>query len=137
MKVEYRREFNRNTKYKYTKQEAINYILSKKPGTTIRYEELGKIFGLAVTDELELHKLKDTIGRLKPILVEYGCVIKTIVHVGYYILKPKQISGHCYHTYIRKTLNLLQRSDNILRHIDLKELSDIRMNEYNEVSILN
>ena len=137
MKINYRREFELNTKYKYAKQEAIEYIINKGYGATILYEELGKIFSLSVTDELEFHKLKSVINKLKPVLIDYGIVIKTIINVGYYVLKPKQISGYCYHAYIRRTQKLLDKSANILNHVDLDKLSEIRMQEYNEVRELN
>ena len=137
MKVEYIEEFKTNTKYKYSKQEAINYIKEKGYGAVIGYEELGNIFGLSINDELSFHRLKTVVSHLKPILIEHGIVLKTILNVGYYILKPKQISGYCYHTYIRRTQNLLQKSEKILNHVDLSELSDIRLTEHKQVKALN
>ena len=137
MKQNYRYEFENNTKYKYAKQEAMEYIISKGYGATITYSELEKIFGLSIADELQFHKLKTAMSHLKNYLINYGVVLKTIVGIGYYILKPKQISGYCYHTYIRKTEKLLNKSDMILHHLDKSVLSEIRIKEYNEVCTLN
>ena len=77
------------------------------------------------------------MGRIKNFLIEYGYILKSIRGLGYYILKPKQISGYCYHTYIRRTLNLLEKSDKILQHVDTWDLSDLRKQEHQEVQILN
>lgn len=137
MKQTYRVEFQNFNKYKYTKQEAINYIVDKGYGETILFEELGKIFNLSTTYEPDFIKLKQVVGRLKPILIPYGIVLKTIVNVGWYILKPKQISGYCYHAYIRKTEKMLEKSERILSHVDQTKLSNIRIQEHNEVKELN
>ena len=77
------------------------------------------------------------MARVKNILIDYGYVLKTIVNVGYYILKPKQISGYCYHTYMRRTENLLEKSNRILQHTETYRLSTDRKKEYNEVCDLN
>ena len=137
MKQSYRYEYERNTNYKYAKQNTIEYILSKPYGETLSYQELGKLLGYNILDELEFHKLKDMMSHIKNVLIDYGYILKTIIGVGYYILKPKQISGYCYHTYIRKTEKLLDKSERILSHIDQSELSEIRIKEYNEVHKLN
>ena len=137
MKKNYRYEFAKNSTYKYGKQETIEYILSKNYGDTLSYLELGKLLGYNAYDELELHKLKDIMSHLKLILIDYGYILKTVVGIGYYILKPKQVSGYCYHTYIRKTESLLNKSERILNHVDKGELSAIRTQEYTEVVKLN
>jgi len=137
MKQNYKYEYERNSKYKYNKQDAIEYILNKDYGETLSYNELGKLLGYNVNDELELHSLKNQMSKIKNILIDYGYILKTVIGVGYYILKPKQISGYVYHAYIRKTEKILNKSDRILTHVDKSELSAIRTKEYNEVHQLN
>lgn len=77
------------------------------------------------------------MGKIKNILIDYGYVLKNITGVGYYILKQKQISGHCYHTYLKRTENFLDKSKRILMHVSENELSEIRKQEYYSVCELN
>lgn len=126
-----------DSKYKYEIQEAIEYILSFKYGDTIQFEKLAKILKFNIEDETEKRKFKNQMSRIKNFLIEYGYILKSVVGVGYYILKPQHISGYCYHTYIRRTLNLLEKSGKILKHVDTWSISNIRKQEHKQVSLLN
>lgn len=137
MKQSYRYEYEKNSAYKYAKQDTINYILDKSYGETLTYKELGKFFNFNVDNEDDLLYLKFQMRDIKNVLIDYGYVLKTVVGIGYYILKPKQISGYCYHAYIRKTEKLLNKSDRILAHVDKSELSETRTQEHKEVCQLN
>lgn len=137
MKQNFKYEYERETQYKYNKQEVIQYILDKKYGDTLYNQDLAKMFGFNLEDAKENDRFHMQMGKIKNILIDYGYVLKTIIGVGYYILKPKQISGYCYHTYIRKTENLLGKSAKILVHTEISELSEIRKEEYNNICDLN
>lgn len=137
MKPEFRYVGERDSKKKQNIAECVEYILGKKRGDTMSTESLASILGYNIDDELEYKKFKSTMLRVKDFLINYGYVIKSIAGVGYYILKSKQISGYCYHTYILKTERLLEKSDRILTHVDKTELSEIRTEEYNNVNTLN
>lgn len=137
MKLEFRYTGERDSKKKQNIAECIEYVLSKQRGDTIATETLAKILGYNTDDEKEYRKFKSTMLRVKNFLIDYGYVIKSIAGVGYYILKSKQISGYCYHTYILKTERLLEKSDRILTHTDQTELNEVRKEEYKNVNKLN
>lgn len=137
MKSNFRYDSNYETEYKQRIQETIEYILDKDYGKTIEFYVLSKLLHYNIDDEKENKKFKSTMARVKNFLIDYGYVLKSITGVGYYILKPKQISGYCYHTYILRTENLLNKSDRILKHIDSSQLSNIRKEEKQEVTNLN
>lgn len=137
MKQEFRYEGAYNSEYKQRISELIEYILNSEYGTTIEFSKVASILHYNIEDEKELRKFRSTMARVKNILIDYGYVLKTIVNVGYYILKPKQISGYCYHTYMRRTENLLSKSNRILQHTKTYDLSQDRKKEYAEVCDLN
>lgn len=137
MKPQFRYNGEYNSEKKQHMQETIEYILNQDYGTTISLDKMGQLLHYNVNDEKELKKFKSTMARVKNFCIDYGYILKTITNVGYYILKPKQISGYCYHTYIRRLPLLLQKSERILTHIDETELSEIRMKEKDEVIDLN
>ena len=137
MKVNFRYTSEYNSEYSQRKAELVEYILDQQYGATIGFEKCANILHYNIEDEKELKKFKSQMIKIKDILINYGYILKTIVGVGYYILKPKQISGYCYHTYIRRTENLLNKSKRILNHVAQNELSDIRKQEYANVCVLN
>jgi hypothetical protein len=137
MKKNFIYESSYQSEYKQRIQEAIEYILTLKYGDTIPFEKLGHILHYNIEDEKENKKFKSTMGRVKNFLIDKGYVLKTITGIGYYILKPKQISSYCYRTYISKTQNLLDKSNRILMHTETFELSKDRKEEYDDVLELN
>lgn len=137
MKPNFRYEGEYNSEYSQRKSEVIEYILNKNYGDTISLDTLANMLHYNIEIEEEKRKFKTMMSKIKNILINYGYVLKTIAGIGYYILKPKQISGYCYHTYIRRTTNLLEKSARILQHTDTSSLSDIRKEEYNNVKDLN
>ena len=137
MKPNFRYDSSYQPEFKQRIQEAVEYILERNYGDTISFSTLGKLLHYNIDDEVENKKFKSTMGRVKNFLIDKGYVLKSIPGVGYYILKPKQISGYCYHTYIRRTENLLNKSGRILSHVAQNELSEIRKEEYENVCDLN
>lgn len=128
---EYKSEYNQRI------AELIEYILDQDYGVTISFEKCASYLHYNIEDEHENKKFKSTMGRVKNFLIDKGYVLKSIPGVGYYILKPKQISGYCYHTYIKRTENLLGKSGRILSHVAQSELSEIRKEEYDNLCDLN
>lgn len=137
MKVNFRYISEYNSEYSQRKAELIEYILDKDYGSTISFEKCAKILCYNIENEKELKKFRNTMSRIKNFLIEKGYILKTISNVGYYILKPKQISSYCYHTYIRRTENLLNKSNKILNYVETINLSDIRKEELNNIKDLN
>lgn len=136
MDYRYQGEYDNTAKKQYI-QTTIEFILNNERGTTILNTALAEMLNYNIDDEQEFKKFKSTMGRIKNFLIDYGYILKSISGVGYYILKSKQIAGHCYHTYIRKTEKLLNKNERILNHIDNTELSEIRKKEKKEVVELN
>lgn len=117
--------------------ELIDYILSKNYGDTIPFSQAARILQYNIEDENENKKFKSMMSRVKNALIDKGYVLKSIVNVGYYIMKPKQIPDYTYRTYTLRTLRLLEKQDRILTHIDTSELSTIRIKENQEIKALN
>ena len=136
-KLESRYDSRYNSEYKERIQETVEYILDKEYGSTIRFEELADLLHYNIDYDQEFKKFKSTMSRIKTFLIDYGYILKSISGVGYYILKPKQISSHCYRTYVNKSQRLLDKSETILEHTDQLELDKIRMEEYNNMVELN
>ena len=137
MKINFRYDTGRNTEYNQRIAELIDMILELGYGSTISKYKCASVLHYNIDNEKEKKKFLSTMSRVKNFLIDYGYVLKGIAGVGYYILKPKQISGYCYHTYIRKTETLLNKSERILNHVEQNELSDIRKQEYFNVCDLN
>lgn len=126
-----------NSEYKERIQEAVEYILEQPYGSTIPTEKLAYILKYNIESETELKKFKAQMGKIRNFLVDYGYILKSVPGVGYYILKPKQISGYCYRAYITRTQRLLDKSNRVLEHVDQTELSDTRKEELSNIVQLN
>lgn len=137
---QYRYDSRYNSELKTPLQELIEYILNnKKHGDTVTNEEASRILMINwdSNDEKEKQRFRVHMGRVKNFLIEKGYVLKGISGIGYYILKPKQVAGHCYRTYIRKTMSLLDKSEKVLKHTDKTELEGDRIEEYDNIVVLN
>lgn len=122
---------------KRPKQEVIEYILSLDYGTTIENETLAKILQYNLDSEEEYKKYKSMMGVIKNFLLSKGRVLKSISHLGYYILKPSQVSQHCYRTYILHASRLYDKSDFVLGKTDKTGLNDMRREEIDNMMKLN
>ncbi len=74
---------------------------------------------------------------IKGYLITRGRVLKGVPNVGYYILKPSQVSQHCYRTYIKSASRLYDKSAYVLDRTDKTELNEIRMEEINNMIEMN
>lgn len=137
MKTNFRYEGERHSKKEQNKQEVIDFILNHKYGNTVFHDDLSKILGYNIDDEQEFHKYKTIMQQIKNFLLNYGYVLKSISGTGYYILKPNQISKHCYRTYIKKSRRMYDKSLFILDHTEKQELSEDRLEEIKNMMELN
>lgn len=117
--------------------DVCKYILSKEYGENVEYSILAKMFNLNLKEESDWKKLSNRMKQVKNILIDYGIVLKNVVGIGYYILKPKQISSYCYRTYVDKSKSLLEKSERILKGVNQSELSEVRKKEHKEMTLLN
>ena len=137
MKINFRYDSRYNSKFKQNIQETIEFILNKKYGETLYLTDLGKIMGYNINDEKELKKFKSQMGKVKNFLIEHGYILKPVIGVGYFILKPQHIPNHCYRTYVTKSQRMLDKSLKILDHTDKSKLSQTRLEELVNMASLN
>ena len=126
-----------STKREKQIKDAVDYILNKGYDAKIEFAELAEIMRFNIQDEVEEKRFRNTMSRVKNVLIDHGFILKTITGVGYYVLKPKHISSYCYRTYIDKTKVLLEKSERILAHVDKTELNDVRKKEHAQMQDLN
>ena len=119
------------------KQEVIEFILNKDYGETLSNYELAKMLKYNIDDEEEYHKFKTMMSSIRKFLLRYGRVLKSISGVGYYILKPSQISQHCYRTYIKGAARMFDKSQFVLERTDKSELNETRIEEIQNIMELN
>lgn len=132
MEVNYRY----NSKLEQPIKDGIEHIRSKDYGDTIQYSELSEIFRLNLEIEEDKKQLKYIMSKVKNTLIDYGYVLRNITGIGYYILKPKEISSYTYRTYIVKPANLYNKANRILDRVDKTMLNKIRKQEHKEVKEL-
>ena len=137
MKPNFRYEGERDSKKKQNIQQAIEYILDKNYGSTITHNELSKILQYNIEYEEELKKYKSVMARIKNFILQYGYVLKSVSGIGYYILKPSQVSSHCYRTYVKSAGRMYDKSEFILEHTDKQELNEVRQEEIKNMMALN
>ena len=137
MKQNFRYEQTYESKKKRNIQEVVEFILDQDFGGVVSDTDLSKILGYSMKDEKEFRRYKATMCRVKNFLLQYGYVLKSIAGIGYYILKPQQISSHCYRTYVKRASRLYDKSAFILDRVDKTELSEIRLEELDNMTKLN
>ena len=137
MKYNFRYEGERESKKKQNIQETVEFILNKDYGMTVTHDELGELLGYNINDEDENKKYKSTMSRVKNFLLDYGYVLKSISGVGFYILKPTQVSKHCYRTYIKRAGNIYDKSYYILTRTDKTNMNQERTEEIQNIMNLN
>lgn len=137
MKMNFRYEGEREGSKRQNIQECVEFILSMNYGQTVFHSDLCKILGYNIDYEEEEKKYKSTMARVKQFILEYGYVLKSISGVGYYILKPSQISKHCYRTYIKSAARMYDKSEFILNHTEKSQLNEDRLEEFQNMLSLN
>ena len=137
MKQNFRYEGERNSKKKQNIQEAIEYVLNKKYGDTLTHIELSRILQYNIDNDDEFKKYKSVMARIKNFILQYGYILKSVSGIGYYILKPSQVSSHCYRTYVKKAGRMYDKSEYILEHTEKENLSEERKEEIQNMIALN
>ena len=130
-------EQERNSDNKQRKQELVEFILDKEDGTVIKLEEIANILKINIEIEEDLTKLKRIVANLKVYLIGKGKLLKSIKGIGYYILKPSEFSSHCYRTYIKGSMRMLDKSYFVLEHADTYRMSIERQTELQDMKNLN
>ena len=100
-------------------------------------DDLSKLLGYNLEDEEEYRKYKTIMVKIKNFLLQYGYVLKSVSGIGYYILKPSEITRHCYKTYIKSALRMYDKSAYVLDRTEKKDLNEVRLEEINNMMELN
>ena len=137
MRKEFRYESEKTGSKTQNIQNTIEFILNKEYGTTITHTELSHLLNYNIEIEEEFKKYRTVIARIKSFIMQYGYVLKGINGVGYYILKPSQISKHCYRTYMKRSARLLDKSFFVLDRTEKQDLNADRTEEINNMMTLN
>lgn len=113
------------------------YILSKEYGTTLTFNELNEFIGEDLKDEYGKIRFKNMIRKVKNRLYNYGYVLRSVIGVGYYILKPNQIAAYTYRTYITKPLKSFQKAKIILNCTEKNKLNENELKKHYDTTRLN
>ena len=120
----------KTSKYEINTELALEYILTRKHGETIPYATLANILRFSLQDEQQEKIFKRRMSKIKNILIDYGYVLKSVGGVGYYILKPNQISSFTFRNYIVKPQKAYEKAKRILNHVDKTKLNEIGREEH-------
>lgn len=136
-KMNFRYEQINDSKKKQNIQEVVEFILENDYGTMLYNEDLSKILGYNFEIEEEYYKYKSIMQRVKNFLLQYGYVLKSVGGVGYYILKPSEISRHCYKTYIKRAARMYDKSAYVLDRTDKSQMNEDRLQEITDLIEVN
>lgn len=123
--------------YKEKIENLQKYILSKDYGVTLTFEELNEFIGEDLEDEFGKKRFKNYIRKVRHQLYRKGYVLRGIINVGYYILKPNQIAGYTYRNFMLKPLNSFYTAQIILENTERKKLDTKEKQTHIKTSELN
>lgn len=120
------------------KREKIKeLILSREHGETLTYEELNNILQEDMEDRYGREVFRRQMNKVKNELFSEGYVIRPVYNVGYFILKPNQVSSYTYRNYIVKPMNSFKKAKIILDNTEKKKLKGQEITEYINTCELN
>ena len=120
------------------KREKIKkLVLSKNYGETLSYNELNSILQEDLNDYYGKVVFRRQMNKVKNELFSKGYVIRPVYNVGYYILKPNQVSSYTYRNYITKPMNSFKKAKVILDNTKKGKLQGQEISEYNATCELN
>ena len=120
----------KTSKYETNTELALEYILEREHGETIPYVTLANILRFSLQDEHQEKIFKRRMSKIKNTLIDYGYILKSVGGVGYYILKPNQISSFTFRNYIVKPQKAYEKAQRILNHVDKTKLNDTDKEEH-------
>lgn len=122
---------------KEKREQAYNYILTKKYGDTITNEELNNILQEDLKDEYGKIRFRSQMNKVKDRLYKKGFVIRSIYNIGYYILKPNQVSSYTYRNFIVRPTNQYKKAKTILENLNNKNFNNFENLEFESTKSLN
>ncbi len=122
---------------KEKRMKIIELILTKDYGETIEYDKLNEILQEDIDDYYGKQCFIRQMNKVKNELFSKGYVIRPVYNVGYYILKPNQVSSYTYRTYITKPINSFKKARTILDNTEKSKLKGQEVSEYKTTCELN
>ena len=122
---------------KEKREEIKELILSREYGETLTYEELNNILQEDLGDFYGREVFRRQMNKVKNELFSEGYVIRPVYNVGYFILKPNQVSSYTYRNYIVKPMNSFKKAKIILNNTEKKKLKGQEISEYVNTCELN
>lgn len=128
---------NKNSLSPKEKREKLyEFILSKNYGETITIEQINNILQENLNSDLGSKRFRNQINKVKNKLYEKGYVIRSIYDIGYYILKPNQVSSYTYRNFIVKPTKQFNKARIIMKNTNSKNLNDDEYIElYNTIEL--
>lgn len=128
---------NKNSLSSKEKREKLyEFILSKNYGETITIEQINNILQENLNSDLGSKRFRNQINKVKNKLYEKGYVIRSIYDIGYYILKPNQVSSYTYRNFIVKPTKQFNKARIIMKNTNTKNLNDDEYVElYNTIEL--
>lgn len=128
---------NKNSLSPKEKREKLyEFILSKNYGETITIEQINNILQENLNSDLGSKRFRNQINKVKNKLYEKGYVIRSIYDIGYYILKPNQVSSYTYRNFIVKPTKQFNKARIIMKNTNTKNLNDDEYVElYNTIEL--
>lgn len=128
---------NKNSLSPKEKREKLyEFILSKNYGETIIIEQINNILQENLNFDLGSKRFRNQINKVKNKLYEKGYVIRSIYDIGYYILKPNQVSSYTYRNFIVKPTKQFNKARIIMKNTNSKNLNDDEYIElYNTIEL--
>lgn len=114
---------NNSLEYKERIENLRKYILSKDYGTTLTFDEVNEFIGENLKDEKGLKRFRNAVRKVKRQLYQEGYVLRGVMNIGYYILKPNQIAGYTYRNFMLKPINSFYTAQIILEKAKTKSLN--------------
>lgn len=112
-----------NKTYQEKIENLKKYILDKDFGITLTFEDLNEFIGEDLKEEDGMKRFKNVMRKVRKQLYKNGYVLKGIMNVGYYILKPNQIAGYTYRNFMLKPLNSFYTAQVILDNTKKNKLN--------------
>lgn len=92
---------------------------------SLNYNNTGKI------------RFRSQMNKVKDRLYKKGFVIRSIYNIGYYILKPNQVSSYTYRNFIVRPTKQYNKAKIILENINNKEFNNDENLEFKTTKSLN
>lgn len=92
---------------------------------SLNYNNTGKI------------RFRSQMNKVKDRLYKKGFVIRSIYNIGYYILKPNQVSSYTYRNFIVRPTNQYKKAKTILENLNNKNFNNFENLEFESTKSLN